>query len=138
MAQHKASAITQLQQWFRRDIEEPSAEAISGPARLRVIVLLACVLGLDSADKATIGAVAVQLKDTLHASNTEIGLLVTASTVIAAVATLPFGILADRIHRIRLLAVIIVVWSIAIAVSGAADRHLCALPLQCCASTSGH
>ena len=133
MAQHKASAITQLQQWFRRDIEEPSAEAISGPARLRVIVLLACVLGLDSADKATIGAVAVQLKDTLHASNTEIGLLVTASTVIAAVA-----ILADRIHRIRLLAVIIVVWSIAIAVSGAVDRHLCALPLQCCASTSGH
>lgn len=89
-----------------------------------MIVLLACVLGLDSADKATVGAIAVELEHAFHIGNTDIGLLVTASTAIGALATLPIGVLTDRIHRIRLLTAAIIVWSLAMVASGASDSYL--------------
>lgn len=112
-----------LRDWFRRDIERPLAEIVGGPARLRVIALLACVLALDSADKATVGAVAAQLKLALHIDDVQVGLLVTASTAFGALVTLPFGLLADRIHRTRLLVATIVLWSLAMVVSGAARSY---------------
>jgi len=93
--------------------------AVGGPARLRVVILLACVLALDSADKATIGATAAQLEQALHIGNTKIGLLVTVSTGIGAIATVPVGALTDRINRTNLLAGAIVVWSAAMLLSGA-------------------
>lgn len=34
-----------IRRWFRRDVERPLRQAVGGPARLRVVVLLACVLG---------------------------------------------------------------------------------------------
>lgn len=85
-----ASAI-KLGEWFRRDVEAPLANLVGGPRRLKVVVLLACVPALDAADKATVGAVAAQLKNDLHVGNVQVGLLVTASTAISAFATLPFG-----------------------------------------------
>jgi predicted MFS family arabinose efflux permease len=117
----------ELQDWFRQDVQgvkDKAVETAGGGARLKVIIMLACVLGLDSADKATVGAVAVQLKHALHVGNFDIGLLVTASTAIGALATLPMGVLTDRIHRTHLLAAAIVVWSAAMAVSGAANSYL--------------
>ncbi len=53
---------TKARGWFRRDVEGQLENAAGGRARLRVVVLLAFVLALDSADKATIGATAVQLE----------------------------------------------------------------------------
>lgn len=52
------SVPARLQGLVRR-IEAPLASLTGGPARLKVIVLLACVLALDAADKATVGAVAL-------------------------------------------------------------------------------
>jgi len=40
--------------------------AVGGPARRRVVVTLALVLALDSADKATLGVNATQLERGLH------------------------------------------------------------------------
>ncbi|WP_415752843.1 MFS transporter [Salinisphaera hydrothermalis] len=91
--------------------------SVVGWRRIEVIMLLAAVLGLDGADKCTIGAIATSLESALHIGNTEIGLLVTASTGVGALATLPLGILVDRINRKRLLTGAIVVWSIAMVVS---------------------
>jgi predicted MFS family arabinose efflux permease len=71
-----------------------------------------------------VGAIAVELEHAFHIGNTDIGLLVTASTAIGALATLPIGVLTDRIHRIRLLTAAIIVWSLAMAVSGASDSYL--------------
>lgn len=110
-----------LEEYFRHRVAE---QALGGPARLKVIVLLACVLGLDSADKATVGAVAVQLEAALHIDNTEVGLLVTASTGIGALATLPVGILADRVRRVDILTAAISVWSIAMVASGFSGSYL--------------
>ena len=47
-----------LRRWLRHDIEQPLQDLAGGRARLKVIVLLACVLSLDAADKATVGPVA--------------------------------------------------------------------------------
>lgn len=125
MAEHNIPApAVKLHDWFRRDIEEKALELAGGPARLKVIVLLACVLGLDAADKATVGAMAVKIEQALHVSNIEIGLLVTVSTAIGALATLPLGILVDRVHRTRLLVAAIVAWSAAMVASGASDSYL--------------
>jgi len=61
----------------------------------------------------------VQLERDLHIGNTSIGLLVTVSTAVGAVATLPIGALTDRINRTNLLAGAILIWSVAMVVSGA-------------------
>src|SRR5690349_14646826 len=54
-----------LHDWFRADIEAPLAQRVGGEKRLRLILLLAGVLALDSADKATIGAVVADLERSL-------------------------------------------------------------------------
>ncbi len=114
---------TTLADWFRRGMEEPLERAVGGKARLKVIILLACVLALDAADKATVGAVAAQLKTALDITNVEIGWLVTASTAVGAVVTLPFGALADRLNRNRLLVATIALWSATMVVNGAATSY---------------
>jgi Raf kinase inhibitor-like YbhB/YbcL family protein len=93
---------------------------LGGPARTRVVVLLAGVLALSSADLGTIGAVARQLQVNLGLNHTELGLLATVSSGVGAIATVPMGALADRVPRVRLLALTIVVWSVALGFGGAA------------------
>src|SRR5918911_466676 len=84
--------------------------ALGGAERTRVVVLLASVLALASADASTVGAAAKPLRDALDISNTDIGLLVTVTSLVAAVTTLPFGILADRVRRTWVLGATIVLW----------------------------
>jgi MFS family permease len=83
---------------------------LGGAERTRVIVVLACVLGLSGADAATVGASATELRSALHVSNTDIGLLVSVTALIGAVATLPFGVLADRVRRTWTLGFAILLW----------------------------
>jgi MFS family permease len=93
-----------------RSTSRALTKALGGAERTRVIVLLASVLALASADAATVGAAAIQLRDDLQISNTDIGLLVTVTSLVAAAASLPFGVLADRVRRIPMLAGAIVLW----------------------------
>lgn len=120
---HAAARTGWLRRRLRRGIERPLEELAGGPARLKVIALLACVLALDAADKATVGAVATQIEAGLHVGNLQIGWLVTASTAVAAVMTLPFGALVDRVQRVRLLALALAAWSTTMLVSGAAASY---------------
>jgi MFS family permease len=87
--------------------------ALGGAERTRIILLLASVLALSSADAATVGASATQLRDAFDIGNTQIGLLVTVTSLVAAVATLPFGVLADRARRTWTLGAVIVLWGVA-------------------------
>ena len=93
--------------------------ALGGRERTRVIVVLACVLGLSAADVSTVGASATELRHGLHISNTDIGLLVAATSLVGAVGSLPFGILADRLRRTTTLAIAIVLWAVAMLWSAA-------------------
>ena len=98
-------------------------ERLGGPARRRVIVLFACVLALESADLGTIGAVATQLEHGFHIRHAQLGLLASVSLLVGAAVTVPFGVLADRTNRVRLLAGSIVAWSLAMAATGAAPSY---------------
>ena len=93
---------------------------VGGGARRHVVIVFACVLALDSADKATVGADATQLQAGLGIGKTEIGLLLAVSGIIGAFATIPAGLYVDRIRRTRLLAIAVGCWSVAMALSGAA------------------
>lgn len=92
-------------------------ELVGGPARRRVIVFLACVLALDSADKATVGAVGAQLERSLHIGNASLGLLVAVTSIMGGLGSIPAGGLVDRVRRTRLLPIAIVLWSAAMVVS---------------------
>ncbi len=83
---------------------------LGGQERTRVIVTLAAILALSSADASTVGAAAAPLRTALHISNTDIGLLVTVSSLIAAVASLPFGVMADKFRRTRILGFAVATW----------------------------
>jgi MFS family permease len=94
---------------------------LGGAERTRVIVLLASVLALSSADASTVGAAATSLRHALGISNTDIGLLVTVTSLVAALASLPFGVLADRVRRTWTLGAAIVLWGGAMIWSATAD-----------------
>jgi MFS family permease len=94
-----------------------------GPARARAILLFAAVLGLQSADLATVGAAAGQIESALGIGHLELGLLAAASSLLAAVTTLPFGLLADRAPRVRLLAASVALWGVAMIVAGLSDSY---------------
>ncbi len=93
---------------------------LGGRTRTRVIVVLACVLALSSADTATVGAAASELRTALRISTFDIGLLVSVTAIVGAVFCLPFGVLADKLRRTWLLGAAIVLWGIAMVWSATA------------------
>src|SRR5436309_343316 len=58
------------------------------PVRARVVFLLGCVLGLDTADVGTIGSVAGKLEHALSLNNTALGLLVATPAICSALMTI--------------------------------------------------
>lgn len=97
------------------------SDTLGGALRMRVIVVLAAVLALSSADVVTVGASATQLRGDLSITNTEIGLLVAVSSLVGAIASIPFGVLADRIRRTFTLSAAIVLWGVAMVWSATAS-----------------
>ena len=51
------------------------------------------------------------------------GLLITASSLVAAASSLPMGVLVDRTNRVRLLVVTVSLWSVCMAASGLATDY---------------
>jgi predicted MFS family arabinose efflux permease len=88
-------------------------DAIGGAERTRIVLVLAAVLALSSADASTVGASATELRHSLHINNTDIGLLVSVTSIVAALASIPFGSLADHLRRTWLLGATIVLWGLA-------------------------
>lgn len=115
--------------------------AAGGRVRGRVLFLLACVLALATADTATIGAIAGRLETSLSLSNTELGLLVAVPSLAAAVATVPIGMLSDRVNRVRLTAASVILWSVAMLAGGLAQSFgmllLTRLALGAATATAG-
>jgi len=85
--------------------------------------VLAAVLGLSGADVATVGASATELRHALGISDTQVGLLVASTLLVGALATLPFGVLADHVRRTRTLAIAIALWGVAMGWSAAATGY---------------
>lgn len=98
--------------------------AVGGPARRRVVVILAAILGLSAADTGAIGSLAAPLERSFHIGNTRLGLLVTVTTLVGALATLPFGALADRLNRTRILTTVVLTWAAATALSALSTSYV--------------
>jgi MFS family permease len=79
------------------------------------------VLGLQSADLATVGATGAELESAFSISHLQLGLLAAASSLLAALGTLPFGLLADRTPRVRVLSFAVALWGVAMVAAGLAD-----------------
>jgi MFS family permease len=99
-------------------------QLVGGRARRQVVVAFACVLALDSADKATVGANATQLQSALGIGKAQIGLLLAVGSVIGALATIPAGMLVDRVRRTRLISIAVLWWGVAMLLSGFATSFL--------------
>ena len=97
---------------------------VGGPDRVPTIAVLALVLGLQSADVGAVGAVALPLEQNFHISHTQIGLLVTISTITGALFTIPAGLLVDRLHRVRLLVWAIIVWAAGLVLSSLSTSYV--------------
>ncbi|WP_173097212.1 MFS transporter [Actinomadura verrucosospora] len=96
---------------------------LGGPRQARIVLLLACVLALNTADSGVIGAIVDELRRSLHIDNTQVGVLTAAPSLVGAVATVPVGMLTDRVPRVPLLAGSIVLWSAAMIVGGLATSY---------------
>lgn len=92
-------------------------DRIGGPARLRVVAILASVLALSAADTGAIAAVAPKLETTLGIGNVQVGLLVTVAALAAATGMLPVGWITDRMNRTRMVTAGILLWGVAEIVS---------------------
>jgi predicted MFS family arabinose efflux permease len=91
------------------------------------VVLLAGVLALEGADLGTVGAVAGPLERSLGLTHAQLGLLASAGTLLGALATIPAGVLADRVPRVPVLVGVVVSWALAMAAVGASDSFLAML-----------
>ncbi|HVJ92517.1 MAG TPA: MFS transporter, partial [Labilithrix sp.] len=112
------SATRGLHRW-----REALLARLGGPARSKVVLLLALVLGLDTATLGAVGAMADSLHEALGISHSEIGLLVTVSEGAGAIGTLFFGWLTDRMNRTRMLAIAIALWAVEMTVMGFATGY---------------
>ncbi len=115
--------MTSVTDTARRTFEgllQRAEDRVGGKAGLKIVVLLACILALDTADKATVSAVAGSLKSAFNIGNTDIGILIACVSFMGAALTLPFGSMIDRINRKAVLTATIVLWAVAMAVSGTA------------------
>jgi len=92
-----------------------------GRARLPIIAVLAAILAVESSDLGTVSAVAGELKGAFHLGNTQIGLLIAVVSFVGAAATLPMGVLVDRLRRRTLLIIVVAAWAVAEGVSGIAS-----------------
>jgi MFS family permease len=121
-----ARGLIRASRWSARQIRGEVVRRVGGAARARVVVVFGLVLALNGADTSTIGAIAPQLEHAFHGHPIgpgSIGLLSAVSLLVGAIATLPVGFLVDRVKRIPMLAVSIVLWSIASLISAFAGSY---------------
>ena len=118
-----AQGAARVTAWLWRLARGEVVKRVGGTARARVIVLFGLVLALNGADLATVGAVAPQLESSLHIDATQIGVLSAVSLLVGAIGTIPVGLLVDRVPRIPMLSVSIVLWSIASLLSAFAGSY---------------
>lgn len=109
------------------DSEDEQLSAKGYPSRQRVnrlALLLTLLVTVDYADRGVLGAMAPTLKRVFHMDNTKYGVLSGVFGLVAAVATLPAGLLIDRVRRVKLLGGAAALWSVAMIFTGAAVGFL--------------
>jgi MFS family permease len=99
-----------------------TAEAALGPARAnvagRLALLLAVAIFINYVDRGNLATASPLIKDELHLTNTQMGLMISAFFWIYAPGQIFAGLLADRIGPYRALTFGFILWSVATALTG--------------------
>jgi predicted MFS family arabinose efflux permease len=102
-----------------------SAASAGAPARARVVLYtLTAVYVLNFLDRSLLGILAKPIEDSLHISDGQLGLI--AGLYFAffyCFIAIPIGWLADRTHRVNVLAAACAIWSAATACCGLATTY---------------
>lgn len=92
--------------------------------------VLGFVVAVDSMDQSIVRGVQDLIKQEFNVSDATVGLLASAFVLVHAITTIPAGYLADRLHRKRVVAWTIVLWSGITALSGAAPTFAALLMIR--------
>jgi predicted MFS family arabinose efflux permease len=84
-------------------------------------LVIAAIVGLAKADAVAMGVVAPALKSSLHITEAQLGLLASLAAATGAIAALPAGSLVDRRHRVMVVTVALIGWSLALGLAGFAE-----------------
>lgn len=84
-------------------------------------LMIAAIVGLAKADAAAMGVVAPSLRTDLHITPAQLGLLGSLAAATGALAALPAGTVVDKRHRVMVVSVALVGWSLALGLAGFAQ-----------------
>lgn len=105
------------------DVDNDSADAPSRRYAYPLIVLMACST-LSYVDRQVVSLVVAQLKAALLLTDTQIGIVQGAAfTLCYAIVGIPLARAVDRLHRVRLIALCVLVWSTATMGCGLAGTY---------------
>jgi predicted MFS family arabinose efflux permease len=88
-----------------------------------VLVILVLINFVNYVDRQIIFSLFPALRAEFHLSHKQLGTLASAFTVILAIASLPLGMLADRVSRRMIISAGVIFWSAATFVSGLANSY---------------
>ena len=89
--------------------------------QLRVLAILALINFVNFADRLVVPPLFPLLREHFDLTSAQLGWLQTVLQIVLAVATIPFGLLADRVSRPRIIAGGVVFWSLATCLTGMAN-----------------
>ncbi len=88
--------------------------------QLRVLAILALINFVNFADRLVVPPLVPLLREQFQLSSVQLSWLQSLLQIVLALATIPFGLLADRISRTRIIAGGVVFWSLATFLTGMA------------------
>ena len=89
------------------------------------LIVLTAIYACHSLDRAVVSVVIEPMKAELELTDSDIGVVAGLGYGIAfALAAIPVGIMVDRFNRVRLLSVLVMLWSLFTAVAGFARGFL--------------
>src|SRR5438270_55279 len=89
-----------------------------------VLAVMVGINFLNYLDRYILPAVATKIQGEFHLTDSQVGLLGSAFLLVYAVATIPFGIWADRGVRKTVVAVGVTIWSLATLFTGLARNYV--------------
>jgi MFS transporter, Spinster family, sphingosine-1-phosphate transporter len=99
------------------------AERAAVPGARKVFAAAFALMVLDFTDRQVVVATFPQLQGEWGASDTQLGALVSVVSVTVALCAFPAALLVDRWSRVRAIALMATVWSLAAAAAGAAQSY---------------
>lgn len=104
----------------RQGLRDAVARGDRAPFGWKPALVLVCISLVDRIETSVVAGVLPLLQEEWGFSDTFGGAIPTAAAIAGILVVLPAGYLADRVHRTRLLAIVVATWSVVIMVSGLA------------------